>query len=149
AQLAGVDTSTGPCLSDVLTGDATAIDALRTGPAGLQILANRWAGDFTNHSPRMLDRLFHELQSLDEHADILVVDAGSGMNHARRRFWQGAGLILLVTAPDDMAVMDAYATLKSVPAGDLAAEVRVLVNHCDAATLADDVHRRIAGACQR
>src|SRR5262245_21391043 len=80
AQLAGVDTSTGANLADVLSGDATAIDALRTGRAGMQILANRWAAEAANHSPRSLDRLFHELHLLEEHTDILIIDSGSGMN---------------------------------------------------------------------
>jgi hypothetical protein len=56
--------------------------------------------------------IFH-LQSLEDRADVLVVDGGSGMNAANRMLWQHAALVLVVTTSDDLAVMDAYATIKA------------------------------------
>ena len=149
AQLAGIDTSDGPCLADVLAGTASLVDALRNGPGGLKLLGSRWAGEIGDRSPRTIDRLLAQLQSLHDRTDTLVIDAGSGVNLATRRFWQSATIVLVATAPDDMAVMDTYATIKAGLAGECDAELRVLVNQCDAATLADDVHRRLAAACHR
>ena len=41
-----------------------------------------------------------ELDRLGRHADVVVLDAGSGLNHVVRRFWQAADVVLLVTTPD-------------------------------------------------
>ena len=58
--------------------------------------------------------------------------------------------MLLVTTPDDMAVMDAYATIKrSAGRRRRRRDVRVLVNACHDTATAVDVQSRLAAACRR
>jgi flagellar biosynthesis protein FlhG len=151
AQLAGIDMTEGPCLADVVEGSISARDALRDGPCGLALVASRWAGDVDLRADRTLDRLLGELSTLTETTDILVVDTGSGLSTTTRRFWQRANLLLAVTTPGDTAIMDTYAMLKAGihDAATNDADARVLVNQCDTAAVADDVHRRMANACSR
>jgi len=150
AELADMDTSCGPCLADVLAGDAAAADALRPGPAGVLLLANRAdADEHASRAARTMDRLLFHLSSLATSADVLVIDSGSGMNAATRRLWQHADLVLLVTTPDDVAVMDAYATIKIALAHEALSALRVVTNQCDSARLATDVQQRLATACRR
>jgi flagellar biosynthesis protein FlhG len=151
AQLAGVDTSGGPCLADVVAGTAAVRDALRTGPAGVHLLGSRWAGETIDLSPRATERLFAQLASLHEDTDVFLVDTGSGTSNSARRFWNAASAVLFVTTPDDLAVMDAYATIKSCCAhlNDSPPEIRTLVNQCDTAAADDDVQHRLASSCQR
>jgi MinD-like ATPase involved in chromosome partitioning or flagellar assembly len=89
------------------------------------------------------------LPALETQFDALVIDSGSGMTPWSRRLWQRAELALLVTTPDDTAVIDAYTTIKQSSTGKPATDVRVLVNKCDHASVAVDVQQRIAAACQR
>ena len=62
--------------------------------------------------------------------------------------WQ-ARLALVVTTPDNQAVMHCYATLKLAADIDSDAEVRVVVNRCDRPHRGVDVHQRLSSACQR
>jgi MinD-like ATPase involved in chromosome partitioning or flagellar assembly len=132
-----------------------ALDALHAGPAGISIVPGQWAAEQPpDRSLRTLDRLIEQLQTLDVHADALVIDTGSGASIWTRRLWQESALALLVTTPDDMAVMDAYATIKRCAGADTidaddAIDLRVLVNACHETATAVDVQSRLAAACRR
>jgi flagellar biosynthesis protein FlhG len=86
---------------------------------------------------------------LAPHFNTLIIDTGSGVTKWTRRLWREAQLVLVVTTPDDVAVMDAYATIKEATCGDALAHVRVLVNQCSDSALAEDAERRLATACRR
>jgi flagellar biosynthesis protein FlhG len=153
AQLLRIDVERGRSLEDVLAGGLSAAEALCEGPAGISLLAGQWAAERApDRSPKSLDRLMEQLQTLDGVTDALVIDSGSGMTNWTRRLWQIAELVLVVTTPDDVAVMDSYATIKrSMPAPESneRLDLRVLVNACHDAATAADVQSRLAASCRR
>ena len=64
--------------------------------------------------------------------DLIVVDAGRGLTPWTRRFWLRAKLVLLVTTPDDAAVLDAYAAIEAERRRTrCSCRCRLLVNQCD------------------
>ncbi len=150
AQIAGIGPISGGTLADVLAGKCSASDALVPGPAGALLLADRWAPksspDFSRHAQQ---RLLSELQALGDVADVLVIDAGSGLMPWSRRFWLRARLVIAVTTTDDVAVMDTYASIKLSAAAAIGTEVYVLANQSDNDRIASDVERRLGAACQR
>ena len=126
------------------------VTSLQAGPAGALILTN--ARDTViddGESRRAHRRLLAEIQAMRDDTDVVVVDAGSGVTPATRRFWRQARLVLVVTTTDDAAVMDCYGTIKLAASDELAADVRVLVNQCDDPSLAEAVMARISAACKR
>jgi flagellar biosynthesis protein FlhG len=136
-------------LVDVLSGRRTIHEVLERGPAGIQILPGAWApADLTEFSATSQFRFIADLKHLGLHADTVVVDLGSGRNHFVRRFWQVADLVLLVAAPDTAAVMESYAAIKVLLAGDTHVPLHTLVNYAEPAE-ADVIHERIANACRR
>lgn len=150
AQLLGVEIGRGYALDDVLTGATGAVDALTAGPAGIALLAGQWAAERSvDRTLPMLERMLVELRGLDGRADAVVIDAGSGTMPWTRRLWQEADLVLLVTTPDDVAVMDSYAAIKRGISADASADLRLLVNACADSAMAAEVQCRAANACQR
>jgi flagellar biosynthesis protein FlhG len=154
AHLVGIDVERGHTLEDVLAGSLEAADALSIGPAGITLLAGQWASAGSpDRSPKSLDRLLEQLHPLCELADALVIDAGSGVTNWTRGLWQEAEMVLVVTTPDDVAVMDTYATIKRCIAAnentDENIDVRVLVNACQDAATATDVQSRLSASCRR
>jgi flagellar biosynthesis protein FlhG len=149
APILGLEIDRGESLADVLSGTCSAADALRCGPAGMLLLAGEWAAERTNaRSNRHLERLGDHLPSLHAHSDVIVVDVGSGVQRWSQRLWSLSALVLLVTRPDDVAVVDAYATIKhSLPDEDV--DLRILVNECSDTASATDVQSRLAAACRR
>ncbi|MCG8584552.1 MAG: P-loop NTPase [Pirellulales bacterium] len=107
------------------------------GPAGMHI-----ATELPSDSA-WLNQTLHESS-----ADIAIVDAGSGLNRTVRDLWHAADQVVLVTGQDPIAAMDAYAAVKLM-ATDARQPVSTLINHATSEAIADEIHQRIAHACQR
>ncbi len=89
------------------------------------------------------------MQSLDESLDLIVLDAGRRTTSWSQQLWSRARLIVLVTTPDDAAVLDAYAAIKQCAADAVPLPMRLLVNQAESDAAAADAQRRMAVACQR
>jgi flagellar biosynthesis protein FlhG len=158
ATLCGLDEPYGT--AEVLAGRRTVHEVLSRGPGGVQVLPSaRASADAADCTPAAQERLITQLEGLGPHADFVLIDAGSGSGRAMRRFWEAANAVLLVTHPDDVAVMDAYAVIKLVCRDNpLAAVVAAVANCVDGSaaddspvddSTVDDVPARLDRACRR
>jgi flagellar biosynthesis protein FlhG len=137
-------------LGDVLAGKCGIEDAIVTGAGGLQMLLQRWESRTSpDQSRQAQERFLGELSSLKGRFDLVVVDGGRGLTPWSQRFWSQGKLIVLVSTPDDDAVLDAYAMIKQSAANGDQLPVRLLVNQADSVAAADQAHRRIDKSCQR
>ena len=135
---------------DVLASRRTIHEVLARGPAGIQVLPGVWApGEANNCSATAQGRMIARLKALGAYADVIVVDTGSGRNSFVRRFWQAADVPLVVTTPEPVAIMDCYATIKVLLAGEASIALSTVVNKAADAGEAAEVQARIAAACRR
>ncbi len=136
------------CICDVLAGNRTIHEVLHRGPAGIQVLPGSWSPrSVPDCSPPAQERLLRELDRLGRHAEVVVLDAGSGLNHVVKRYWKAADAVLLITTPESTAIMDTYAAIKVFASCLSASRVHVLVNRADKATC-ESVFERLQRACQ-
>jgi len=139
----------GDSLVEVLAGQRSVHEVLRRGPAGVQVLPGKWsAGEPVECSPAAQERLIEELRGLGSHADVVILDVGSGVCPRVRRFLAASQAMALVTTPDNVAVMDAYASIK-VLASESSPWVGTLVNFALSGEQAADAAGRIALCCRR
>lgn len=145
------DCSESPDIGDVLAGRHDIHAALQLAPGGVQLVAGTRRGECrTFCTEKALARMMRQIRSLGPHADAVVVDAGHGLDALPTHFWQAADEVLLVTAPDAVAVMDSYSVIKTMLSrSPSAVPLRLLVNFAENATVAADVHRRIDQSCRR
>lgn len=137
-------------LSDVMSLRRDIHEVLVLGPAGIQLVPGLWApGSRFVYSARQHDRMLKQLDSLGRHADLVVVDVGSSTHESVRKFWQHAQRIVMVTTPDDLCVMDTYATIKSLVGAGEELPIHLLVNQTNALDQSLDVHRRIDHSSRR
>lgn len=137
-------------IADVLSGRRTVAEVLQSGPAGIRVLAGDWASETAvDCPPQAQQRLVSALQRLGCQADLIVVDVGNGHTPAAQRFWQTADLVLLVTTPDSLAILDAYAAIKISPSDAVPAEIVTVVNRLPPDLADDDVQGRIERTCRR
>ncbi len=135
---------------DVLASRRTIHEVLTRGPAGIQVLPGVWAPNEANDcSAASQGRLIAQLKGLGATADVVVVDTGCGHGSFVRRFWQAADVPLVVTTPEPVAIMDCYAAIKVLLAGEASIAVQIAVNRAADAQLAAEVQARIAAACRR
>lgn len=136
-------------IADILAGRHNVHEVLTRGPAGLLVVPGPWSPEeAVSCSPAAQDRLLSELRGLGPHADIVLIDAGSGMNRVVSRFCQAAEQLLMVTTPDPIAILDSYASIKVLHTGRPELPVRSVVNLADENTAAA-VHQRLDQVCQR
>jgi flagellar biosynthesis protein FlhG len=134
----------------VISGRRTVHEVLERGPAGIQVLPGAWApADVAECSAAAQQQFLNQLKGLGQYADAIVIDAGSGRHQFVRRFWQAADLVLMVTSPEPVSIMDTYASIKVLLAGEASVPIHTLVNFTPFAPLAADVHARIDQACRR
>ena len=135
---------------DVLAGRRTVHEVLERGPSGIQMLSGAWAsGEMSDCSATSQQRFVGELKNLTPHAEVVVIDVGSSRNHFVRRFWQAANVVLVVTAPESVSIMESYAAIKVLLAGDASVPIHTLVNLASDPRAAEEAHARIAAACRR
>lgn len=135
---------------DVLAGTYDIHEVLQRGPAGIQVAPGNWMGDRGYRiSETALLRLVKQLKTLGRHADVVVIDTGSGSGETIRTFWEAASDVILVTTPDSVSVMDSYATLKMSIAKEHLPAVRVVVNRAAGKDEAADVFQRLGQSCRR
>ena len=123
-------------------------ELLQRGPGGIQVVPGFWSpADPTRNRP--FDCIKQQLQSLSSHADLVMIDMGSGVGVPLRHFCPFAQDLVVVTTTDDVAIMDSYATIKTIRHRLDTVEVRLIVNQASDEASARDVHNRIDRSCRR
>jgi flagellar biosynthesis protein FlhG len=136
-------------VADVLSGRRSVHEALERGPAGILVLPGAWPrSELADCSEVAQQRLLTQLRNLGAHADFVILDVGNGPSQAAARFWKAADRVLLVTTPESIAVMDAYALVKTLGVAGRDS-VGTLVNLAPSARVAADVHDRLSRASMR
>jgi flagellar biosynthesis protein FlhG len=79
----------------------------------------------------------------------LLFDAGDAFGSWSAELAQTVGRVLLVTTPEPLSVLAAYAALKHLHRVAPRAAVAMVVNRCEAAARAEAVHRCVLGAAER
>lgn len=125
-------------------------EVLQRGPAGIQVVPGL-ASAVGLLTPDTIseERLHRQLLTLGRHADIVVIDVGSATNSLARRFSRSASDVLLLTTPDDSAVMASYACIKTMLPDATDSVLRLVVNRSDCSVEARDVHHRVADSCEK
>lgn len=137
-------------LGDVVNGKKHMIEVLIQGPKGVLILPG---GSGLRHLTRLRDDEFVELlvqfQSLEEYADIIIIDTGSGISSGVTHFVAASTASVLVTTPDPHAKTDAYALLKILAEQDERVPMHLVVNRVHDATEGEIAAQRMVYAAQR
>lgn len=137
-------------LHDVLAGRMSIDDVLQPGPAGIRVLPGAWASsESTEYTIAAEQRLIADLRGLGRQADIVVADTGSSRDHFARRLWHAADQVVLVATPEAPAIMEGYAAIKVLSAGDGGERVAVAVNCAPDAASASEVRLRMSEASRR
>ena len=136
-------------LGEVLAGSGALADAIVEGPCGVRILpgahAMRTLPEVLGDGPA---RLADELESLEAGADLLIVDAGSGLGPGIAVLAAAADEVVVVTTPEPTSVADAHATigrLRRLPG----VRLRALVNQAASAAEGADVLARLSASSRQ
>jgi len=105
------------------------------GGSGIQALADL--------SEMELNRVFNMFEPLEDHADVILIDTGSGISKNVVSFLLPADEIVVVVTPEPHAITDAYALIKVLNEKKVVKPVKMVFNMVDDIEEARNVARRI------
>jgi flagellar biosynthesis protein FlhG len=94
-------------------------------------------------------RLHHRISSLYHDFDVVIIDAGPGVESVVRVSTMGATRLIMVTVPEPAALTDAYATMKIVLAQVRDLPIDVLVNRVEDGREGPQAFDRLSTAAER
>ncbi|TWU27785.1 MinD/ParA family ATP-binding protein [Bythopirellula polymerisocia] len=137
-------------LADVMNGRRAVSEVLEQITEGVQLLpGSDVANEAAEFNPRAMNRMITELRSLTNIADVILIDAGAGMNPWVERFWTASLQILLLCTPQPSVVMDGYAALKLAPWVDVDGKLHLVVNQCSDPVEGMRVSDSFTSTCRR
>lgn len=137
-------------LAEVLNGNRSAVEVIRSLGESIQFLPGRWTAEAPPEIGReAIKRLLAELRSLGSHAELVILDAGHGMSPWVQQLWRAAQQVLLVTTLESEPMKQSYAAVKQAPWGDVDSKVRLVINKSEDSSLAQQAGERFAATCRR
>jgi flagellar biosynthesis protein FlhG len=137
-------------LGAVLDGLRTIDEIILDGPAGIRIIpAGSGVPALTSLNDEKWSRLVHAIDVAGRQLDFLLFDTSTGISANVLDVLALADYVLVVTSFEPAAVVDAYAVIKLVTAGDAAKPIGVVVNTARDADEGQLVFRQISMAADR
>lgn len=137
-------------LVGVLEGRVSALDALATGPEGVQLLSGGVGRtELVSATRRELERLFRALTPLESRFDRIIVDHGAGLSYATLAQLSVAETLLIVASHEVTALSDAYALFKRAHAANPRVRAGLVINRAPSRAHVDSAWERYSGACRK
>lgn len=116
-------------LQHVIDGEKSMMEILVKGPGGISIIpGTSGLAKLADLGPAARQNVLNGLKELQEQSDFVVIDTMAGIGQNAVRFAAAADEVLIVTTPEPSAIVDAYATIKTVYAIREDAVFQLVVN---------------------
>ncbi len=137
-------------LGHVLFGNKTLTEIMVQGPKGIRIIpASSGLQRLSELTQEQRSQLVESFADLGSDTDYLLVDTAAGISTNVIHFLMAAHEVIVVSAPEPTAIVDAYATIKIILAEDPSKPVHVLINSVQAESEAREVFSQINTVVKR
>jgi flagellar biosynthesis protein FlhG len=116
-------------LQHVIDGERSIMQILVQGPGGIEIVpGTSGLAKLADLNARSRQYVLDGLKELQEEADFIIIDTMAGIGQNTIAFCAAADEVLLVTTPEPSAIVDAYATIKTIHQAREDSVIRLAVN---------------------
>ena len=137
-------------LGHVVFGEKTLAEIMIPGPEGIRIIpASSGLQRMSELTLAQRNHLVECLASLDAETDYFIIDTAAGISRNVIHFLLSAQEVIVVSAPEPTAIVDAYAVIKIILAEDRKKQIQVLINSVDRAEEAHEVFCQINSVVKR
>jgi len=137
-------------LSHVVNGERHMLEVVVEGPEGLIVLpGGSGLQELTMLDDRKFSMILSQFRELEEYADIILVDTGSGLSPSVTNFLMAASQSILITTPEPHAITDCYALIKVLATKGYTEPLRLVVNRVESDAEAADISRKMTFASRR
>ncbi len=138
-------------LQHVLSGQKTMDEIVVNGPENVRLVpASSGVEELADLDDFRREALLRGLSTLDQDADLVILDTASGVTRQTTEFCRAAHEVIVLTTPEMPAFSDAYALVKLLQKqGGLARAPHLVVNMANGAEEAEDTAHRIRLVARR
>lgn len=116
-------------LQHVIHGERTMMQILVKGPGGIELVpGSSGLAKLADLGPGAREHVLAGLRELQEQVDFVLLDTMAGIGQNAVAFAAAADEILLVTTPEPSAIVDGYATVKTIHQMREDAVFRLIIN---------------------
>ncbi len=137
-------------IADVVAGKKRLEEIMYTGPGGLRVICGASGlSELAELGEFQRQRVLQEICSLEQQADVIVVDTGAGISRDVMAFAETADHTVVVTTGEPTSMTDAYAMIKLLTRHAPEAQLSVLVNQATSRQEARSAFQRMAGVARQ
>jgi flagellar biosynthesis protein FlhG len=137
-------------LGHVLFGNKTLTEIMVQGPKGIQIIpASSGLQRMSELTLAQRNHLVESFTNLDSNTDYFIIDTAAGISRNVIHFLLSAQEVIVVSAPEPTAIVDAYAVIKIILAEDPKKPIQILINSVESAEDAHEVFCQINSVVKR
>jgi flagellar biosynthesis protein FlhG len=137
-------------LGHVLFGNKTLTEIMVQGPQGIRIIpASSGLQRMSELTLAQRNHLIESFTHLDSDTDYFIIDTAAGISRNVIHFLLSAQEVIVVSAPEPTAIVDAYAVIKIILAEDRKKQIQVLINSVERAEDAQEVFCQINSVVKR
>ena len=137
-------------LGHVLFGNKLLADIMVQGPQGIRIIpASSGLQRMSELTLAQRNHLVESFTHLDSDTDYFIIDTAAGISRNVIHFLLTAQEVIVVSAPEPTAIVDAYAVIKIILAENHDKNIQVLINSVDRAEDAQEVFCQINSVVKR
>jgi len=108
------------------------MDIIVEGPEGVKVIpGGSGLQSLTDLPEEELGRIINMLKPLEKHADIIMIDTGSGISKNVVEFAMAADEVVIVATPEPHSISDAYAIIKVLSANEFQPPIKLVFNLVD------------------
>jgi flagellar biosynthesis protein FlhG len=137
-------------LGHVLFGHKSLTEIMVQGPRGIQIIpASSGLQPLSELTLAQRRQLVESFAHLDSDTDYFIIDTAAGISRNVIHFLLSAQQVIVVSAPEPTAIVDAYAVIKIILVENPAKDVHVLINSVEHEQDASEVFCQINSVVKR
>jgi len=137
-------------ISQVVSGERRLDEVVIECHAGVKLICGGSGfSDLAELKDWQIRNIAEQLKVYEDRADVILVDLSAGISPQVMRFLGTAHDVMVVTTPDVTALLDAYATIKSMARLRPDCEVKVVINRARGEAEAMAAFEKISGVVAR
>lgn len=137
-------------LTHLISRDKELLDIIVEGPGGINLVpGGSGLQNLADMEEWQFNRVITSLQTLEQYADIILIDTGAGLGRNVINFVLAADNIIVISTPEPHAITDAYAMMKVLDEHELKISPYLILNRVDSLREYYDVSNKMVHVVSR
>lgn len=119
-------------MGHLIRGERSISEIIQVGHSGVRFISGgSGVFELLKMDDSQLRLVMRDLTGLNDPADVILFDAGAGINDHLVQLINASTETIIITTPEPTAILDAYALVKTIAGGGGQRNLRLIMNKCE------------------